>query len=263
MRRSRAVAGLAWPRIWVGVVVAAFVAAPLFAAELVLVPLWYQGPGSQGSFWTTHLSVYNTGNYVEPYDRGMLPCQWLLDPCPRGFWRHKMLVYEAPQSASGGFVMAVEHPENLAYTLRVFEQGAQFEDLGVDVPVVRERDLKYGAVQLMNVPASDPEAFRYLLRVYGVGSAPFAVVRVNGYLNMVDGSSDLVVTKELKLTQIRHGLGHYYAEDTDLVRQLIQYTGGMGQLRIEIEPMSPNLRWWGMLSATNNRTNDVTIVTPN
>ncbi|HEX2832404.1 MAG TPA: hypothetical protein VHW00_05275 [Thermoanaerobaculia bacterium] len=262
MRRSSAFAALCRPTFWSGLLLAAL-ATPLFAAELVLVPLWYQGPGSQGSYWTTHLSVYNTGGYVEPYDRGVLPCQWLLDPCPRGFWKQKMLVYEAPQSMSGGFVMAVENADNLAYTLRVFEQNAQLEDLGVDIPVVRERDLRTGAVQLMDIPASDPELFRYLLRIYGVGQASSAVVRVNGYLSMGDGSSDLVVTREVRLTQIGHGLGHYYAEETELVRQLIQYTGGMGQLRIEIEPMSPNLRWWGMLSATNNRTQDVTIVTPN
>jgi hypothetical protein len=39
--------------------------------------------------------------------------------------------------------------------------------------------------------------------------------------------------------------------------------GGMGQLRVELEPLTPNLRWWGMVSATNNRSSDVTVVTPN
>ncbi|MGN6185732.1 MAG: hypothetical protein ACTHQM_19015 [Thermoanaerobaculia bacterium] len=262
MRYSSATAVCRSPRIVIAILVF-LLGLPAFAAELVLVPLWYQGPGSQGSYWTTHLSVYNTGNYIEPYDRGVLPCQWLLDPCPRGFWKQKMLVYQAPEALSGGFLMAVEGADNLAYTLRVFDQAAQLEDLGVDIPVVRERDLRTNAIQLMDIPASDPELFRYLLRIYAIGNASNPIVRVNGWLTMADGSSDLVVTKEIRLTQIRHGLGHFYGEESELVRRLIQFTGGMGQLRIEIEPMSPNLRWWGMLSATNNRTNDVTIVTPN
>jgi hypothetical protein len=242
---------------------AVLVTVPLLGAEIVLVPIWYQGAGAQGSQWLTHLSVYNNGGYIEPADGGVLPCQWLISPCPRGFWKSMMLVYEAPISMAGGFVMTVPNNDTLSYSLRVFESTAQLEDLGIDLPVVRERDLKTAPVQLMDIPPSDPDLFRYMLRIYAIGGAPTAVVRVNGYLTMGDGQPDLIVTKEITLQRVRHGLGHYYAEENDVVRQLIQATGGMGQLRIEIEPMSPNLRWWGMVSATNNRTQDVTIVTPN
>jgi hypothetical protein len=259
MRRSNAVA----LSCTLSILVALALAAPLFAAELVLVPIWYQGYGAQGSQWLTHLSVYNDGTYIEPLDGGVLPCQWLIDPCPRGFWKDMMLVYQAPESRTGGFVMAVPDGSPLVYSLRVFEARAHLEDLGVDIPVVRERDLRAGPIQLMDVPASDPDVFRYTLRVYALGAAPFAAVRINGYMTMFDGSSDLVLTRDLVLAPVRHGLGHHYAEETEVVRQLILATGGMGRLRVEIEPLTPHLRWWGMLSATNNRTQDVTIVTPN
>lgn len=237
-------------------------ALPLFGGELVLVPVWYEGNGAQASRWTTNLSVYNSGGYFVPEDGNVLPCLWLISPCPRGFFKDMMMVYGAQQSLAGGFVMRVPSNDNVSYALRIFEAGAQLEDLGVDVPVVRERDLKSGPVQLMNVPASDPNIFRYMLRIYGLGAATTPRVRINGYVSMGDGSPDLVITRDLVLTHVDNGLGHYYGEDTDLVRQLIIATGGMGQLRVEVEPMSMNLRWWAMLSATNNRTQDVTIITP-
>jgi hypothetical protein len=242
-------------------------AVPLFAAEseLVLVPLWYYGGGAYESNWTTHLSVYNRGgNYVEPQDNFELPCQWLIDPCPRGFWAERMLVYQASETVAGGFLMRVPNPDDMQFSLRVFEESARDEDLGTDVPVVREHDLRAEPVQIMNIPWSNsrPDAFRYTVRAYAVGDAPVAHARINGYLAMGDGSPDLIVTKDVMLQRIPRGLGHYYTEDNEVISQLIQIAAGMGQLRIEIEPMSPGLKWWGMVSVTNNRSQDVTVVTP-
>lgn len=235
------------------------------ADELVLVPIWYDGPGDAGSRWTTHLSVYNgTRHYVEANERGALPCQWHLTPCPRGFWGNTMIVYHASHAIPGGFLMSVPGDgSELHYTLRIFERGAYQEDLGTDLPVVRERDFRRGPVQIMNVPAGDPNTFRYMLRVYGIGNAGVPRVRINGWIAMADGTPDLVLTKEVTLTHAMRGVGHWYLEDAAVVRDLIAIAGGIGQLRVEIEPVTPGLRWWGMISSTNNRSGDVTVVTPN
>ena len=243
-----------------------FAAAFALADELVLVPIWYDGPGDSGSRWTTHLSVYNgTRNYVEANERGALPCQWLLTPCPRGFWGNTMIVYQAAHAIPGGFLMSVpgDSTGELHYTLRIFERGSWQEDLGTDLPVVRERDFRRGLVQIMNIPAADPSTFRYMLRVYGVGNAAAPRVRINGWIAMADGSPDLVLTKEVTLARALRGVGHWYFEDPAFVRELVAIAGGVGQLRVEIEPVTANLRWWGMVSSTNNRSNDVTVVTPN
>lgn len=239
-------------------------AVSLAADELVLVPLWYRGPGAEGSNWTTHLSAYNTGGYIEPNDRGILPCQWMVDPCMRGFWQEKMIVYPAPQSLPGGFLMSIGDASRLQFSLRVFEEKASLDDLGVDVPVVREHDFARNApVQLMDIPASDVEQFRYTLRVYGVGNAPVVHARLNGYLTMADGSPDLVLTKNVQLVRVQQGLGHYYLEDATFVRDLVFAIGGMGAIRVEVEPLTQNMMWWAMVSSTNRKTQDVTIVTPN
>lgn len=238
-------------------------AAAASADELVLVPLWYNGRGAEGSNWTTHLSAMNGGRaYVEPNDRGVLPCMWLANPCPRGFFADKMIVYRATQSAPGGFVMAVRDATQLHFSLRVFEESAWRDDLGVDVPIVRESDLFNGPVQLMDIPRSDTELFRYTLRVYALGTAPAAFARLNGYLTMADGTPDLVMTRNVPLVRIPFGLGHYYLEDATFVRDMVFAVGQMGMIRIEIEPLTPNLRWWAFASATNKKTQDVTIVTP-
>jgi hypothetical protein len=80
---------------------------------------------------------------------------------------------------------------------------------------------------------------------------------------MADGTPDLILTKDVSLGLVRRGLGHYYLEEPNFVRELVAIAGGMGQLRVELEPLTPNLRWWGMVSSTNNRSSDVTVVTPN
>lgn len=234
------------------------------ADELVLVPIWYDGPGDVGSHWTTHLSVYNgSRNYIQPFERGVLPCQWLLTPCPRGFWGNTMIVYHATHAIPGGFLMSVPGDGDVHYTLRIFERGSWREDLGTDVPVVRERDFRRGSIQIMNIPAADPSVFRYMLRVYAVGTPLPPRVRVNGWITMADGTPDLVLTRDAVLRPAMRGLGHFYLEDGTFVRDLVTIAGGVGQLRVEIEPLTPNVRWWGMVSSTNNRTNDVTVVTPN
>jgi hypothetical protein len=241
------------------------IAALAAADELVLVPIWYDGPGDAGSHWTAQLSVYNgTRYYLQANEGGALPCQWLMTPCPRGFWANTMIVYQAYEPVPGGFAMTVpaDYANDLHFTLRVFERSAWQEDLGTDVPVVRQRDLRRGAVQIMNIPISTPNAFRYTLRVYGFGNALAPRVRLNGWVTMGDGSPDLVLTRDVPLTAVRKGLGHYYLEDNAFVRELVEIAGGMGKLRVELEPLAPNLQWWGMISATNNRTSDVTIVTP-
>jgi hypothetical protein len=236
------------------------------ADELILVPVWYDGPGDNGSHWTTHLSVYNdTRYYLQADERGVLPCQWLMTPCPRGFWGNSMIVYQATEPVSGGFTMTVpdQFASDLHFTLRTFERGAWREDLGTDLPVVREGDFRRGPVQIMNIPSSDPAAFRYTLRVYAHGHAIGPRVRINGYLTMADGQPDLVLTATVPLMPVYRGVGHFYFEDATFVRDLVNIAGSMGKLRVELEPLSPNMRWWGMVSSTNNRSGDVTIVTPN
>lgn len=242
------------------------VASAALADELILVPIWYDGPGEVASRWTTHLSVYNdTRFYLQAADRGALPCQWLLTPCPRGFFGNTMIVYQATEPVPGGFVMSVpgDFAEDLHFTLRIFEQNAWREDLGTDLPVVRERNLTTGPVEIMNIPAADLNTFRYTLRVYALGASITPRVRINGYVAMADGSPDLVLTKDVTLAPALRGLGHAYLEDNTFVRDLVSIAGDMGRLRVELEPLTPNLRWWGMVSSTNNRSSDVTVVTPN
>lgn len=244
-------------------VIALLLAAPLVADDLVLVPLWYNGAGGEGSLWTTHLSAFSTARgYMQPNDRGILPCQWMSSPCPRGFFEDKMIVYRAIQSAPGGFVMSVPDASRVHFSLRVFEARAWREDLGVAVPVVRERDLSAGPVQLMDIPRGDTDHFRYTLRMYGIGGGRAAIARLNGYLTMGDATPDLIMTREVPLIRIGHGLGHWYLEDSTFVRDLVYAVGDMGSIRVEIEPVTQGLKWWAIVSTTNKRTQDVTIVTP-
>ena len=246
----------------IALLLALCISSAALADELILIPIWYDGPGDMASHWTTHLSVYNgTRNYIEPRERGALPCQWLLTPCPRGFWGNTMIVYRATHAIPGGFLMAV--PEgDLHYTLRIFERNAWREDLGTDLPVVRERDFRRGTIQIMNIPAADPNVFRYMVRVYAIGSALPPRVRINGWTTMADGSPDLVLTRDAVLIPAMRGLGHYWLEDNRFVQELVTIAGAMGQLRVEVESLDPNVRVWGMVSSTNNRTSDVTVITP-
>lgn len=175
--------------------------------------------------------------------------------------------------ANVGAFIYVNRPRahELAVQLRVRDLSRQAESWGTEVPVVRDREMLTATAHLLDIPVRSD--FRSHLRVYGASSpSGLGDVRVRFYAN-----NDMTPLEERILTLVQAGIGTdlppsslpadherpavlAYAELADLAKLL---TPGFGDsFRLEITPLTPGLKYWAMVSVTNNVTQHVTLITP-
>ena len=258
------------------VVAAFFVSAAAFAAtpsvtdrtkyEQVLVPMFFLRvvPGANGSLWQTEFTGRNggatdvvafqtAGDGIEPTILGggqtfhIRPRRDYLNPANPGVF----LYIEKERAAS------------VTYTLRLRELSQSPFDF-LEVPVVHERDFSSSTTNLLDVPTN--AATRAHLRIYGASSS-------NGHADVIVrifGNDAKLYEKTVTLTPAG-GLATVptdsafmnnpaYAELANL-RQL-PGIGAHDIVRVEIEPVSPGLRYWSFISVTNNATQRVSTITP-
>jgi len=158
--------------------------------------------------------------------------------------------------------------ENLRFALHVRDASKTESNLGAEIPVVREHEFRTTPLSLPRIAISP--GYRYALRVYDPDNIADAKVRVRFYET---GFSDYLVWEEtLPLSDL-----HVTTDCADTtcpwpdgsfapsILYLPLDTRGLfsGSIRIEIAPATPGLRFWAMVSATNESTHLVTTYTPN
>jgi len=220
--------------------------------ERILLPVFAgPSPGAFGSLWTSELWIYNDDDepagvgYLFPPDTGQI--------APKS---SRSGVGNGPGYSPARFitVLASQAPR-LQFNLRIRDLSRQAQTAGTEIPVVRESKFRSGRVILLNVPID--ARFRQTLRLYEfletgqrpgsvlvrffrIGSPPDALVHEEGLT--LAGPSSVVAYAQL---------GPFPPELFDA-----------STVRIEIEPVTPNMRYWGFVSITNNETQHVTTVTP-
>jgi hypothetical protein len=171
----------------------------------------------------------------------------------------------------------------VTFSLRVQDISRQSQTWGPAIPVVREKDAFTSTLQLLDVPVE--AHFRSALRIYdfdtGVPDAPRQVrVRIFDMCGIGpidrDCSSTALVDTTLALvpTSLRVVSDRQYPA-TAMVGNLV---GAFPQLasvpptilafgqsrpaavRVRIDPITPGLRFWAFVSATNNETQHVTVI---
>ena len=215
--------------------------------EPILFPLSFQGPGALGSQWTTENFLYDNGSLA--FFRDPPPCDGCGTMMTSGTrqlinngnpWGHVLYVLR-------GRVPALE------FASRIRDTSRQSQTAGTEVPVVHERDFRT-SLRFMNVPADS--RYRVTLRLWSLGDYPqfivadginsdlqraFPVTRIPG-TEMWFGSAD--VTPLLK--------GNFNPTVITVVP-----SGGYPVVSSTFYPPI-----WGMLSITNNETQQVTIISP-
>lgn len=154
-----------------------------------------------------------------------------------------------------------------AMNLRLWERSRGTVESGVEVPLVRDRDLRTGTSWLVNVP-NEPLTSRVHLRVYFVSSPTRdAAVRLRIY----PGDSEHVLADRVLRAigsadaggvpppgdQPCIGTPAYAIE---LLSPLLD--GKTADIRVQIDSLTTELRYWPMISVTSNETQYVTLVTP-
>ncbi|HEX3070239.1 MAG TPA: hypothetical protein VHX14_16855 [Thermoanaerobaculia bacterium] len=215
--------------------------------EPVLFPLSFQGAGAFGSQWTTESFLYSNGPAA--YFRDPLPCAGCTSTFTLGTkqltndgnpWGHVLYAMRGTTDA-------------LQFASRIRDTSRQALTAGTEVPVARERDFR-PLLRFMNIPV-DPK-YRVTLRLWALGDYP-------QYIFAIDSVPAL--QNSLPLTRIP-GTSMWFGS-ADVTATIQQAAGNPANLLVTPPPFGPNNPVvappvWGILSITNNDTQQVTIVSP-
>lgn len=240
--------------------------------EMLLLPVYTDGKvsGQKGSEWETTLWLHNAG------DADVQLAPWVCEPpgsgCPAVFPLTKILkaheslrglpAFFRPPTANPGRLLYVTRDSAIAANLRLADTSRRGTDGGTEIPVVRERSLRTGSVNLLNVPLAANS--RILVRIYDTALAR-ASFRVTVFAQ-TEGKPEAKLSEQtLDATTSETGdfrLQPAYAQLAGLESVLDLPVILPDALRIEIAPLTPGSAFWAFASVTNNDTQHVTLVTP-
>jgi hypothetical protein len=231
----------------------------------VLLPVWadWERPiaGSRGTLWTTELWVRNNADTTlhvlyEPVCHFPVPCHWEV---PAGATERidLHLIFEYV-GAMIRFSEDLADQVHLSLGLRELSSGEYFSGY---LPVVYDDDLFEKPVEFVRV-ALEPTR-RMTLRVYDPDALNGEVL-----LQIWDGEGSLVVEQILPLwfdsRVAREGdwvLHPQVAQVNDL-EELLPEGAEPDFVRLRLTPLTPGLKYWTFLSATDNVTQDVKVILP-
>lgn len=239
----------------------------------ILLPLVVQQPipGAFGSEWVTRIGILNTSDrevLIEAYEQDCeVICTYRLTP-PRVTFYPDLVVPESTIPASFLRTNAEDLPF-IDVELHAQDLSRQSLTWGTEIPAVPETEALTGTLALGDIPID--ERFRSLLRVYdfehenGNSRVAYRVYQVRTDLKvpLADLASlppdELLASGELIL-QIdpMYELPGY----TQLSIDELAGVAGNERVRIELEPLTPGLRYWAFVSVTNNETQHITTITP-
>lgn len=141
--------------------------------------------------------------------------------------------------------------DDLAANLRVTDVSRNATDHGVEIPVVRRADFNDRSIVLLGIPIEP--GFRNMLRIYALHAGI-------GYVNVTIGS-------ELRQVPLVPGGSDYepaYAEVSDFPAP----SEGASTIAVRVEVprlgvFLPAMPIWAFVSVTNNKTQQITTITPN
>lgn len=252
--------------------------------ERILIPVLAPDarPGAFNSMWRTELSVRNESDLPAQVFQAecsfFCTCVWITcgthEVAPRSPVIGLPDRYPTPAENVGAFIYVNRaRADELAIQLRLRDVSRPDQSWGTEIPVVRDRDMRLGPTYLLDVPLND--GFRQHLRVYGASSpSGTGVVRVRIF---PENGNTLLAERVLTLLQGRIEVAPnarrppipsddefpQVPANAELasLRDVVP-AGTTGPVRLEITSLTPGLKYWAMISVTNNTTQQVTLITP-
>lgn len=240
------------------------------AFEAALVPVHVDGilHGAFGAQWKTDLWMRNSGLTdveIAPWPcinvvcTAEFPQKTALAP-GRSFRNLPPLSGSADGNPSRLVYVARNGAANVSFSLRFADVSRASLDGGVEMPVIRERELLGATAQLFNVPLGP--SFRVLLRLYEVAypSSRFLVkVYPQSEADEASVHSFELTTNSAVAGTFRPKAGYVQFDVTSLLGEPKAWPE---TARIEVTPLTPGSNFWAFASITNNETQIVTLVTP-
>jgi hypothetical protein len=242
------------------------------ASDGVLVPIFFDGPGSNGSSWFTRLVIFNNS------DRPLQGIQFTFFDCPipEGCSapippRSSFTATTAPNTNfNNGFFLfpGIEQPD-VWYVLRVIDTSRLLLNVGTDVPVVPLDSFSEKTLQLLDVPADDLS--RMTLRIYGIPPAT-PRVRVTVFQDAQATFSQPLPPQllsehfyDLAIPQSPSpATGSFSRPSGAVISNLFDpaTTATPRHVRIEVQSTTPGAPIWALASVTNDASQAVTIIAP-
>jgi hypothetical protein len=245
------------------------------ANTLVLVPVFFAGPGALGSFWNSQLTILNNS------DKPLTSIPYIYScPIPEGCLgavpAHASLAFTAgaPNCPacfpfSTGFFYNVRSDElpQAVFVLRIFDETQAVLDYGTEIPVVTAAAFRESELQLLDVP-TDPN-FRISLRVYALpGPVPSVRVRIFQEPPSIFGfpqpSSVLVAERSLSLVAPPQGPSATIHGPSIVVNNPLdaQSATNGSRYRLTVQSATLGVPVWALLTVTNNQTQRVAAIVP-
>lgn len=227
------------------------------AYEAILIPLVFSGSGLFGSQWTTELWVHNFSDSDVTQFNGPFTVRFcIVAPCPQPIEAGRAVKLDSAQFPEGRMMYVPRgSADALHFALRVRDLSRQSETHGVEIPVIRERDLRAFPFSLLNVPGD--AQFRSRLRVYSIDPPKVVSVRLFTMTNPAEQVAALLLFMDPPTADFPA----YGEIDLD---PIIRKASKPGPFRVQIEPnlLTTSPAYWAFVSVTNNQTQNVTVVTP-
>jgi hypothetical protein len=215
--------------------------------------------GALGSFWTTEAWMMIDSD--EPV--GMFPlldCVFCEERLPRRQAFMPPLFYQQPGHPPGTILwVSGDAADDIAVSLRVRESS--HAAAGVQIPVVRQSELYHRTLHLLDIPWESN--VRRHLRIYDVDARPGAAVRIRVF----------ALEATVPRLEIDRPFTFSPAHNPNFSRpvtpgfiqidfQEFAEVVGIGRARIEVQPLTPDLRFWAFLTMTDLTTQEFTLITP-
>jgi hypothetical protein len=244
------------------------VTAVAYAADGVLVPVFYGDPGEFGSLWRTRLTIFNNSDHAVDGITLDYACA-IPEGCPAPMPPRSSATLVATNGFryTNGFLLytGMEQPE-VSYSLRVYDESRAGTSYGTDIPVVPLDSFSEKPLELLDV--STDAAFRVTLRAYAIPPAQ-PRIRVSVFQDTVPSNfqappAQLLSEQFYDLTRPPLGpsTGSFSRPAGIVIGDLITPTTSATPVRIEVQSVTPGVPIWALASVTNNATQQVTVVVP-
>jgi hypothetical protein len=238
--------------------------------ERVLIPIYHDliVNGAYGSQWATELTIRNEADV--PVEIFQQECEYRCSCNPVPGCRQGEPVQPHTAGPTTGHVTAykgiflyVERnaAADVAFQLRVRDISRNAYSWGTEIPVVRENDMLLTTARMLDIPTD--ERFRLHLRIYAVrdrftpGEARLRIFPAEGN----EPLAERVIT--LPVVGLVSGDDPAYPSYAEIPNLAAVIPAGEARpIRVEVEPLTPNMPIWTFTTITNNETQQVTTVTP-
>lgn len=227
--------------------------------ERILVPFDTMTLRSASGTWRAELWVRNNGatpvNLLpeECFLIGMpVVCERRID-VPAQHSLRLDLGMDDPNRPGAFLFVPVDRLGDVAVNLRVRDTDRGADAIGTEIPVIRSRDMKTGVATMLNVPletngrthlriyTNEVPVASFIVRVYGEPNGPLLAQGIYRFIGPTDAP----------------GYWPAVVDASAVFRSLIA-----DRTRVTVESENPQLPFWPLLTITNRRNNQVTVVSP-